>query len=411
MHQIQKDILKSSAIVAFHDEMLAALGSSWLDFRRLDPAIFDSMPGIAFREGLLDAVRNEYGDAPMFVVKDPRICRFFPLWRNVIKSFGAELRVVLMIRNPLEVTRSLAQRDEFSLRYSSQLWLRHVLDAEFETRNCKRALVTYSGFMNDWMKATKEIEGKLDIGLMNPSPELQAEGQEFIDDELRHHVVGEERIALEYEDNPLVLRAHQALTKLAEQSYDSDAMGALDKVRSLFDAETSAFDAGLGADLLSAQTRLYFTQLRIAHLQLQVNEFGPLREEFEKFQSHVVKLEALLAKNDDEIKHLSAQASEISQLKKEQELAQLAIFELERRLADKLSQIEALQKMHEGDQRRIAKFGSMIETLWANEFRQKNELCQLEQRAAQLKCELDTFKEGLGWRIRKRLGLLNTKSP
>ena len=74
--------------------------------------------------------------------------------------------------------------------------------------------------------------------------------------------------------------------------------------------------------------------------------------------------------------------------------------------------------MHEADQKRIARFGAMIETLWANEFRQKNELCQLEQRAAQLKIEreklaseLDTIKEGLGWRIRRRLGLLITKSP
>ena len=122
-----KGYFESSAIVTFHDEMLAALGSSWLDFRRLDSAIFDSMPGAAFREGLLDTVRNEYSDAPMFVVKDPRICRFFPLWRNVIESFGAELRVVSVIRNPLEVARSLAQRDELPPRYSSQLWLRHVL--------------------------------------------------------------------------------------------------------------------------------------------------------------------------------------------------------------------------------------------------------------------------------------------
>ena len=338
-----KGYFESSAIVAFHDEMLAALGSSWLDFRRLDPAIFDSMPGVAFRERLLDAVRNEYGDAPMFVVKDPRICRLFPLWRNVIESFGAELRVVLMIRNPLEVVRSLAQRDELSPRYSSQLWLRHVLDAEFETRNCKRALVTYSGFMHDWTKITKEIEGKLDIVLREPTPELQAEARAFIDDELRHHVADEETIALEHKENPLVLRTHHALKKLVEQSYDSKAMDALDKVRSLFDAETSAFDAGLGADLLSAQTKLYFTQLRIAHLQLQVNEFGPLREEFAKFQSHVLKLEALLAENDDEIKHLSAQANEVFQLRDELEKSHLNFFKLEALLGEKENETNYLK--------------------------------------------------------------------
>ena len=118
-----------------------------------------------------------------------------------------------------------------------------------------------------------------------------------------------------------------------------------------------------------------------------------------------------MAEKENETNYLKAQIAEVGQLKEELALAQSAILELERLLADKLGQIETLREMHEADQKRIDKFGSMIETLWTNEFRQKNELCQLEQRAAQLKSELDTFKEGLGWRIRKRLGLLNTKSP
>ena len=156
--------------------------------------------------------------------------------------------------------------------------------------------------MRDWMKVIKEIEDKLDIVLSEPTPELQAEARAFVDDELRHHAADEETIALEYRDNPLVLRTHHAREMLVERSDDPKAMDVLDKLRNSFDAETRAFGSGLGADLLSAQTKLYFAQLRIAHLQRQVNEFSPLREEFEKFQSHVVKLETLLAENENEIR-------------------------------------------------------------------------------------------------------------
>ena len=413
-----KGYFESSAIVDLHDEMLAALGSSWLDFRRLDPTIFDSMPAAAFKERLLTALRNEYGDAPTFVVKDPRICRFVPLWRSIIESLGAEMRVVIMIRNPAEVVRSLAQRDELPPRYSSYLWLRHVLDAEFETRHCKRVFVTYSGFMRDWMKVIKEIEDKLDIALSEPTPKLEAEVRAFVDDELRHHTADEETIAHEYRDNPLVLGAHQAREVLVERSDDPKVMNVLDQIRNSFDAETGAFGSGLGADLLSAQTKLYFAQLKTAHLQRQVNEFSPLREEFEKFQSHVVKLEEILAENENEIGYLNARVNEVSALQDEPASTQTRLLELEAIVADKLLQIETLRDMHEADQKRIARFGAVIETLWANEFRQKNELCQLEQQVAQLKIEreklaseLDTIKEGLGWRIRRRLGLLITKSP
>ena len=54
--------------------------------------------------------------------------------------------------------------------------------------------------MHDWTKITKEIEGKLDIVLREPTPELQAEARAFIDDELRHHVADEETIALEHRE-------------------------------------------------------------------------------------------------------------------------------------------------------------------------------------------------------------------
>ena len=69
--------------------MLSALGSSWADFRRLDPALFNSAAAAPFKARLVAMLRAEYGDAKTFVVKDPRICRFFPFWRDVADAFGS----------------------------------------------------------------------------------------------------------------------------------------------------------------------------------------------------------------------------------------------------------------------------------------------------------------------------------
>src|SRR5262245_1322694 len=47
-------------IVNLHEEMLSALGSSWADLRRLDPALFNSAAVASFKPRLMAAVKNNY---------------------------------------------------------------------------------------------------------------------------------------------------------------------------------------------------------------------------------------------------------------------------------------------------------------------------------------------------------------
>src|ERR1700688_3527805 len=93
-----KGFFEPNDIVELHDEMLSALGSSWSDIRRLSPKLLHSATVEPFKAKLVSTLRAEYGYNKKFVVKDPRICRFFPIWRDVADAFGAETRVVLMIR-------------------------------------------------------------------------------------------------------------------------------------------------------------------------------------------------------------------------------------------------------------------------------------------------------------------------
>jgi hypothetical protein len=228
--------------------MLSALGSSWANFRRLDPALFDSATVAPFKAKLLSALRTEYDDATKFVVKDPRICRFFPLWRDAVDAFGAETRVVLIIRNPLEVARSLAYRDGLPHGHGLNLWLRHVLDAEFETRGSTRTFVTYADFMRDWPHIIKPIEIEMGIELSDRTPDVRAAVELLIDQDLRHYVVDEKALALECRDTPLILNAYHALERLVERSNDSGAKKALDDVRRTFDEATGTLGHEFGSD-------------------------------------------------------------------------------------------------------------------------------------------------------------------
>ena len=258
-----KGFFESTEIVALHDELLFGLGSSWYDYRPLDPSMFNSAAA-AIKPRLEAVLKDEYGNSPMFVVKDPRVCRLFPLWRDVIGSCGAKARVIIMIRNPIEVAYSLKHRDGMSLSHSLNLWLRYVLDAEFETRRSKRVFVKYDDFLSDWARVVKRIESELDIKFLNFTSEMRLAVQELIDPDLRHHTVDDKIFDLAKLDNPLVVKVFRVLETLIERDSDPDALKALDAVRETFDAATMIFSHSSSSDQNFRQTKL----------GLEQNQFG-----------------------------------------------------------------------------------------------------------------------------------------
>ena len=129
---------ESPRVAELHDEMLAEAGSSWDDFLPMSPGWQESSLAQRTMDKILECLREEFGDARFFVLKDPRICRLVPMWLEILRRFEAIPQFVLTLRNPLEVARSLQARDGFPLSKSLMLWIRHVLDGELHTRGQAR---------------------------------------------------------------------------------------------------------------------------------------------------------------------------------------------------------------------------------------------------------------------------------
>ena len=361
-----KGFFEPNDIVELHDEMLSALGSSWADYRRLDPALFNSAAAAPFKARIVAALRADYENATKFVVKDPRICRFFPLWCDVADVFGAETRALLVIRNPLEVAWSLAQRDGLPHGYGLRLWLRHVLDSEFDTRHSPRVFVTYADFMLDWEHVIDTSTNELGIALSDPTPEVRAAVDALIDRDMRHYAVDEETFVLEYGDNPLVLKAYRALKTLIVRSSDVDAMKALDEVRETFDDAIKSRGYQIDGDVISVLTKLHSVQGRIAKLEKQASLVGPLQNEFAAAQARVSDLEAILVERTKEIDRLNGRLLSVQK---------------------NLTKIAAINFLGMADQER-----------------QKNKLCQIE-------LEVNLMKRSLSWRLGKPLRVFAARFP
>ncbi len=180
----ERGFWENPEIVSIHEELLAELGSSWDDIVDIGSGWVRSKLGRRYRKRLGETLQEQYGDAALSIVKDPRICRLVPLWDCVLKDLGVTPVAILTTRNPLEVAESLRVRNGFSLQKSFAMWLAHQLIAERDTRRWARSFVSYDLLLKDWRKLVAKIEKDLNIELpLRPGMKIN----QFLSPKLKHH--------------------------------------------------------------------------------------------------------------------------------------------------------------------------------------------------------------------------------
>lgn len=252
---------ESVDLMELHDSILASAGSTWDDWRKFNRDWRSSPAAGPFQERLLAVLRNDFRNSPLFVVKDPRICRFIPLWLDVLLQLPADPVAVIPLRNPLDVCASLKARDGFLPARSMLLWLRHVLEAEAETRGIRRAVVTYESLMNDWSRTVAAIAQSGGFTWPRRSAEVAIEIERFISPKLHHHNTS----VAELVENPEVVEwartAYAALLQLASNQDVPAALHRLDEVRTAFDQASAAFGIAVAeAELEASEQRAAVAQ-------------------------------------------------------------------------------------------------------------------------------------------------------
>ena len=176
---------ESAAIVKADDQLLRVARSSWFDPRPLDLSRLDASALRSRKDRIWEAVTAAFGDARLIAIKDPRQCRFVPTVVETLAEHGVTARVVLMLRSPQALARSLASRDATTPAFGHLLWLRHMIDAERASRGLVRAVIGFDAMLADWRDAVRRLL-PLTGGAM-PEGASAAAIDGFLDPTLRHH--------------------------------------------------------------------------------------------------------------------------------------------------------------------------------------------------------------------------------
>jgi GT2 family glycosyltransferase len=285
-------------LAILHDQMLAEAGSSWDDWRKLDLAA--QLPTDRLDHYMSEIRRlleEEYGDAPLIVLKEPRICRFALQFIATLAEAGIETRVVLPIRNPVEVARSLQLRGGGMLDTDAALlWLRHVLDAEAATRGLPRAFVSYDTLLDDWKSTITRISGSVSIDWPFQADDIVAQVASFLDPAHRHHTHSRDEVLLNPVMRGWVSDAYHALQVLEDNPALVSACGELDRIRGELDHVAPIL--GLHADALRAANATAIESLRGA-LDERDAKLADANHKAETLAAQLAERDAALAEKND----------------------------------------------------------------------------------------------------------------
>ena len=253
-------------VVAVHDRLLADLGLAWDDPRPLPEGWLTSpAAGVAMAElsALLD---REFARAPFCAVKDPRMCRFVPLWATLLARKGIAAKALVVTRSPVEVARSLHRRDGLPEGVGQLVWARYLLDLVQGIAGLPSALMSYDALMEDWRTALANVGAALALPL-NLTGETAQEIDAWLAPQLRHYRTGWPAQAA---DAPLVFPLAQALQSGGTPD-DGPWRASAEAFQAQLAPARTAVD-GLASMLAAARRQLHDAQTRTASVITELEE-------------------------------------------------------------------------------------------------------------------------------------------
>jgi glycosyltransferase involved in cell wall biosynthesis len=243
-----KGLFEALGLAQAHDEFLAAAGSCWHDWRKFDLQWARSKAAAQHSAKIRTVLAEEFGDEPIIVLKDPRICRFVPYTLSLLAELNVSPVAVLPVRNPLEVALSLQRRDNFAAPKSMMLWLRHVLDAEYFSRSLPRYFLSYEGLLQNWRHHVDRIAEQTGIAWPDRSERSGVEIDQFLTMELYHERATWDETRDHREVLELARRTYRILMDICKRSESRELRDRLDAVRTEFDENCRTFEAPLAAE-------------------------------------------------------------------------------------------------------------------------------------------------------------------
>jgi glycosyltransferase involved in cell wall biosynthesis len=224
---------ESIQIAKFNNKLLQSAGTNWKSDAPVPENWFNHPDRNHDRSDAKMIIQSEFAGEEIFVLKCPRLCLLLPFWKTVFLEMGIEVYVTIVLRDPLQVAKSLSARAAFiemkpasiiNIHTSALVWLRYVLDAERYSRDLPRITVDYTSLTFDWQSALKPVlTGFIPtFPTIHPIPIAQINA--LLDPSMRRKKPENEIVSLDSQPDPLLkvlcnLKDALILNRSSDQPY------------------------------------------------------------------------------------------------------------------------------------------------------------------------------------------------
>ena len=300
---------ESTEVVALNEAVLASAGSTWDDWEPFNPDWHASPVAEGFRSRARAVIESEFGDSPLFVFKDPRVCRLLDFWIDALADCGVDARIALPIRNPLEVAASLEARDAIDPSVGLLLWLRHVLDAEYASRGHPRAFVRFDALLGNWQPVTDAMGEAFGVVWPKRSTTAGIEIESGFVPTGRHHVRDDASLPSSAEVSRWVSEAFAIVDRWTHSNARKADTGRLNALRSAFDEAAAVFGRAVATGMRAGQrNRVLEREMTTLNAVVSDREgqIDSLDRAVADRDENVGYLNGLVAKKDEQIASLDA---------------------------------------------------------------------------------------------------------
>jgi hypothetical protein len=175
-------------IVEFHNRILGLFNRDYLgrfhDFAL--PVAWWADPRVAQIRREIVAFLESRMDDGYFGFKDPRTVRLLPVWHQIFNELKLAPKLVLCLRNPAQVARSLYARDTLDPANGEYRWLAYMIDFYRYASNFDCCAVEYEEWFDDPAANIEKLRKFLDLPWQQSESDLALLLSDLIDPTARH---------------------------------------------------------------------------------------------------------------------------------------------------------------------------------------------------------------------------------
>lgn len=167
------------AFVELNVDVLDVLGGAW-DLPPVPPTDWSAVPEMLPLRARAATLLGRFAGVPAFGWKDPRNSLTLGFWRGLVP----DLRVVVCLRNPLDVARSMQVRAKCSEVFGVALWWAYHERILAAVPAGQRVVTHYEAYFHDPVSELRRVCAALGL---TPSRDQLASAAGTVRPDLRHH--------------------------------------------------------------------------------------------------------------------------------------------------------------------------------------------------------------------------------